>query len=560
MPGAPMEIPPERASGFTDKPVVRTRHTMVTTAHPLATDAGYAILQQGGSAVDAAITAQLVLGLTEPQSSGIGGGALLMLADGDQVVAFDGRETAPLAARPERFLAAPGQPMAFYDAVIGGHSVGVPGVLNMLHMAHRQYGRLPWAALFQPAIRLATAGFLLTPRLHFLLASDRYLRQDAAARHYFYAPDGQPKAVGTRLVNLDYARVLTLLAEQGAEVFYHGALVQDMVEAVRQHPTRPGDLSAADFAAYEARQRQPLQSTYRGYRLYGMPPPSSGGIATLQILGMLEYFALPRYQPLAVESVHLLAEAGRLAYADRERYAADSDVVPVPVAGLLDAAYLQSRSQRISMTQSLGTAAPGRPPGASETPWAVAHAPELPSTSHINVVDAQGQVLAMTTSIEAAFGSRIMVNGYMLNNQLTDFAFVPTRDGQPVANSLAPRKRPRSAMSPTLVFDAQGRFHLAVGSPGGSAIINYVVQTLVALLDWQLDPQQAISLPRYGSRNGPTELEAGRQLEVLVPELAQRGHQVTFSEMASGLSAILKTPQGYLGGADPRREGTARGD
>lgn len=555
-----MEVAPEGASGFVDRPVVRARHSLVTTAHPLATEAGYAILQQGGSALDAAIAAQLVLGLTEPQSSGIGGGAFLLLYDGTQVVAFDGRETAPLAARPERFLVAPGQPMAFYEAVVGGHAVGVPGVLKMLDMAHRQYGRLPWAALFQPAIRLATEGFLMSPRLHTLIAADCYLFQTAAAREYFYTPDGQPKAIGSRLHNPDYARVLTLLAEHGAAAFYHGALVDDMVQAVRQHPTHPGDLTPADFAAYEAKQRQPLQGTYRGYTVYGMPPPSAGGLAVLHILGLLEPYDLQRYQPLAVESVHLLAEAGRLAYADRERYAADSDLVHVPVAGLLDPAYLAARRQLISMSRSLGKAPPGRPQGADGRLAEAPQALELPSTSHLNVVDAWGQALAMTTSIEAAFGSRSMVNGYLLNNQLTDFSFVPTQDGRPVANRVAPRKRPRSAMAPTLVFDAGGRFYLAVGSPGGSTIINYVAQALLAMLDWRLDPQQAVSLPHYGSRNGPTELEAGRQLDELAPLLEARGHRVVLTELTSGLSAIVNTPQGYAGGADPRREGTARGD
>ncbi|MGE3537061.1 MAG: gamma-glutamyltransferase [Candidatus Tectimicrobiota bacterium] len=551
---------PEGASGFTAKAVVRARHLMVSTAHPLATEAGYAMLQQDGTAVDAAIAAQLVLGLVEPQSSGIGGGAFLLLADGPRVIAFDGRECAPLAARPQRFLDAQGRPLAFYDAVVGGHSVGVPGVLKMLEMAHRQYGRLPWPALFQPAIRLATDGFPISPRLHSLVAADQYLWQNTIAREYFYLSDGQPKAVGTQLRNPDYARVLALLATYGAEAFYHGQLVDDMVQAVRQHPTRPGDLTAADFSAYTARQRQPLQGKYRDYTVYGLPPPSAGGIAVLQMLAMLEPFGLQRYTPLALDSVHLLAEAGRLAYADRARYAADSDLVHVPVAGLLDPDYLTARRQLITLSRSLGHAPPGYPPGWQDATQGEAQALELPSTSHINVVDARGQALAMTTSIEAAFGSRIMVNGYMLNNQLTDFALLPTHAGRLVANSLAPGKRPRSAMAPTLVFDAQGRFHLAVGSPGGSAIINYVVQALLAMLDWQLDPQQAVSLPHYGSRNGATELESGRHLEALVPALEARGHQVTLLDLTSGLSAIRQTAEGYVGGADPRREGTVQGD
>jgi gamma-glutamyltranspeptidase / glutathione hydrolase len=432
-------------------------------------------------------------------------------------------------------------------------------VLKMLDMAHKQYGKLPWAMLFQPAIRLAEEGFPISQRLHLLLASDQYLRHVEPTRGYFYQADGAPKAIGAPLHNPDYAEVLRLLAAQGADAFYRGQLVEDMVLAVRQHPTRPGDLTADDFTAYEAQQRHPLQSTYRGYTVYGMPPPSAGGIAVLQILGILEHFDLQRYQPLAVDSVHLMAEAERLAYADRARYAADSDFVDVPVAELLDRQYLAARSRLIHMTQSLGIAPPGEPGHTRASQFGDDQALELPGTSHISIVDAQGHALAMTTSIEAAFGSRIMVNGYVLNNQLTDFSFVPTAHGKPVANCIVAHKRPRSAMAPTLVFDRQGQCIMAVGSPGGSAIINYVAQTLVAMLDWHLDPQQAVSLPHYGSRNGPTELEQGRDLEALVPQLAARGHHVALIEMTSGLSAIVKTAEGYVGGADPRREGTVMG-
>ena len=460
---------------------------------------------------------------------------------------------------PDRFLDTQGKPLALRDAVVGGRSVGVPGVLKMLDMAHKQYGKLPWATLFQPAIRMAEEGFPISRRLHLLLASDQHLRHVEPTRSYFYQADGTPKAIGTRLHNLDYAHVLKLIGTQGAEAFYRGQLVEDMVQAVRQHPIRPGDLTAADFAAYEAKQRQPLQSTYRGYTVYGMPPPSAGGIAVLQILGILEHFDLQSYPPLAIDSVHLIAEAERLAYADRARYAADSDFVDIPVAGLLDRHYLAARSRLLNVTQSLGIAQPGEPRHAQATQFGDDRALELPSTSHISIIDAQGHALAMTTSIEAAFGSRIMVNGYLLNNQLTDFSFMPTEQGKPVANCIAARKRPRSAMAPTLVFDQQGQFTMAVGSPGGSAIINYVAQTLIAMLDWHLDPQQAVSLPHYGSRNGPTELEHGRHLEALVPQLEARGHTVALIEMPSGLSAILKTEHGYAGGADPRREGTVKG-
>src|SRR5215510_2795477 len=413
------DMAPESATGFLEKTVVQAGQAMIATANPLATDAGYEILRQGGSAVDAAIATQMVLGLTEPQSSGIGGGALLLLHDGTQVVAFDGRETAPAAATPDRFLDTQDKPLAWRDAVVGGRSVGVPGVLKMLDMAHKQYGKLPWATLFQPAIRMAEEGFPISRRLHLLLASDQYLRDVEPARSYFYQADGTPKAIGTRLPNPDYAHVLKVIGTQGAEAFYHGQLVEDMVQAVRQYPIRPGDLTATDFAAYEAKQRRPLQSTYRGYTVYGMPPPSAGGIAVLQILGILEHFVLQHYQPLALDSVHLIAEAERLAYADRARYAADSDFVNVPVAGLLDRHYLAARSRLINPMQSLGRAQPGEPHHTLATQFGDDRALELPSTSHISIVDSQGHALAMTTSIEAAFGSRIMVNGYLLNNQLT---------------------------------------------------------------------------------------------------------------------------------------------
>jgi gamma-glutamyltranspeptidase/glutathione hydrolase len=532
---------------------------MVITAHPLATNAALDLLQRGGTAVDAAIAAQLVLGLTEPQSSGIGGGAFLLLFDGTRVVAFDGRETAPAAATPERFLTAGGQPRGMREAVPGGRSVGVPGVLQMLDMAHRQYGKLPWATLFQPALTLATDGFPISPRLHTLLAHEPYLRLHEPARSYFYQPDGTPKAPGTRLKNPAYAHVLERLATQGVAAFYHGPLVADMVQAVQQHPTNPGDLSAADFAAYRARQRVPLRGTYRGYTVYGMPPPSAGGIATLQMLGVLEHFALPAYQPLAVDSVHLFAEAGRLAYADRAHYVADSDVVAVPVAGLLDRDYLDGRRQLITLERTLGVAPAGTPADHAPGRYGADQSLEYPSTSQLTIVDEDGAVLSMTTSIEDAFGSRVMVNGYLLNNQLTDFSFVPVQDGRPVANRVAAGKRPRSAMAPTLVFDATGRWSMAVGSPGGSAIINYVAQTLIARLDWSLDPQQAVSLPHYGSRNGATELETGRPLESLVPALVERGHRVEWRELNSGLAAICRTAAGYAGGADPRREVTAGG-
>lgn len=554
----PDNASPEAASGYTAKAVVESRRDMITTANPLASDAGLAILAHGGSAVDAAIAAQLVLGLTEPQSSGIGGGAFMLYWDGKALTSFDGRETAPAAATPTLFQQQ-GKAMPFYDAVVGGRSVGVPGVIAMLELAHRKGGRLPWKALFQPAIRLAEQGFPLSPRLHTLLADERFLRDDPVARAYFYQADGSPRPVGTLLKNPDYAATLRRIADGGAAAFYQGDTARAIVAKVNGHARNPGQLSLADLAAYRAQERPPLCGPYRGWKVCGMGAPSSGGVAVLQMLGVMQRFDLAAMRPTSPDAVHLFAEAGRLAFADRSRYLADPAFVAVPSAGLIDAGYLKSRSALISMERTLGEAAAGTPPGATQRAGRDT-APELPSTSHLNVVDRDGRVVSMTTSIEDQFGSRLMVDGFLLNNQLTDFSFSPEDKDGPVANRVEPGKRPRSSMAPTLVFDTQGRFYAAVGSPGGSRIIGYVTQTLLALLDWKLDPQQAVSLPHYGSRNGPvTELEAGQGLDALAPQLTARGQQVKAVDMTSGLSAIVRGDHGWLGGADPRREGTARG-
>jgi gamma-glutamyltranspeptidase/glutathione hydrolase len=451
--------------------------------------------------------------------------------------------------------------MPFYQAVVGGRSVGVPGVLAMLARAHAAHGRLPWAQLFEPAIRRARLGFAVSPRLYALLASEPYLARDPVARRYFYRPDGSPWPVGTILKNPDYARTLQLIARQGPQAFYHGALARDMVRAVADRADNPGDLTLADFAAYRAVERAPVCGEYRHYRLCGMGPPSSGGVAVLQMLQMLQRFPLSDYPPQSIDAAHLFAEAGRLAFADRARYLADPAFVPVPVAGLLDRAYLAARSRLIDPQHAMGHAQPGQPPGVSQAAGND-NAVELPCTTQIVVVDRFGHGLSMTSSIEDAFGSRIMVpgRGFLLNNQLTDFSFSPVDHGLPVANRVEAGKRPRSAMSPMLVFAPDGRLWAAVGAPGGSAIINYVAQTLVGLIDWHLDPRDAVSLPHYGNRNGATELEKGRGLDTLAAGLRARGHQVVEIEQPSGLAVIARAPAGWLGGADPRREGMAAGD
>ncbi len=550
------DVAPEGASGWTDKPAVTARAHMVVAAHPLAAAAGDAVLRDGGGAVDAAIATQMVLALVEPQSSGIGGGGFLLhwRAGDGAPTAYDGRETAPAAATPERFLGPDGRPLPFFDAVVGGGSVGVPGLLRMLEAAHAAHGRLPWARLLAPAIALAEDGFPMSPRLHALLAGEKHLAADPAARAYFYGPDGAPLPVGTILRNPDFAATLRLIAEGGADAFYRGPLAARIVAAVR---TRGGDLTLADLAAYRAVVREALCRPYRAWRVCGMPPPTSGGIAVLQILGILSHFDLPALAPLSPEAAHLIAEASKLAFADRNRYVADADFVDVPVDGLLDPDYLRGRAALIRPEAATAKAAPGELPVRRGRLDGVA--PELPSTSHISVVDGAGDAVSFTSSIENAFGSRIMVAGFLLNNQLTDFAFAPERAGGLVANRVEPGKRPRSSMAPTMVFDRDGRLRLVTGSPGGSRIIGYVARNVIAVLDWGLDAQDAAALPHVVNRNGPTELEDGTAAEALAEPLRALGHVVESPRMTSGLHLIVVEDGVLHGGADPRREGAAVG-
>ncbi|SME93865.1 gamma-glutamyltransferase 1 Threonine peptidase. MEROPS family T03 [Tistlia consotensis] len=526
---------------------------MVAAANPRAAEAGMAILRQGGSAMDAAVAIQAMLGLVEPQSSGIGGGAFLLYWDAaaQKLHAYDGRETAPAADSPDQFLHADGTPMDFYEAVVGGLAVGVPGVPRLLELAHRNHGKLPWAGLFQPAIALAREGFQVSPRLAMEIAEDPYLNRFDTPKTYFYRPDGSPKQAGDRLVNEPYAETLEALAGGGADAFYKGRIAEDIVKTVRAAPGDPGRMTAADLAGYQARERDPLCSGYRSYKVCGMPPPTSGGIAVLQMLGILENFQLGKEAPNSLDAVHLMAEAGRLAFADRNAYVADSDFVPVPVARLLDKTYLRKRAALVERSHSLGVAEPGQ----IKQKAAVTRQYEPPSTTHFVVVDAAGNVVSMTSSVENAFGSRLMVDGFILNNQLTDFSFVPQVDEVAVANRVEPGKRPRSSMSPTIVFDDEGRFFAATGSPGGSAIIGYVLQDLIALIDWHLTAQQAVALPHVVNRNGVTDLEAGTALSGDVQALTARGHEVRLRPLVSGLHTIRRVEGVYDGGADPRREG-----
>jgi gamma-glutamyltranspeptidase/glutathione hydrolase len=548
---------PEIATGRAEKPSVAASRFLVVAAHPLAADAGYTVLKLGGSALDAAIAVQMMLGLVEPQSSGIGGGAFLLHWSAAQAKlrSYDGRETAPAAARPQRFLDARGQPLDLRETMASGLAVGVPGVLRMLEAAHARHGRLPWSELFQYAILAASEGFALTPRLHRLLARDPVLARDPSARALWYGSDGRPKPVGERIVNPEYAATLHAIARGGADAFYRGPIAADIVRAVRGH-VRAGDLALEDLAAYRALEREPPCAPYRGERVCSIGPPG-GGVAVLQRLGILERSAFARAPRASPEAAHLFSEAARLAYADRARYAADPDFVPQPVAGLLDPRYLAARAQLIG-ERAMGHASPGRPAGAP----AAAAVAETGSagTSHVSIVDAEGNAVAMTSSIEHAFGSRILVRGFLLNNQLTDFAFQPEAEGRPAANRVEPGKRPRSAMAPTMVFDRGGALKLVLGSPGGAPIPLYVARTLGAVLDWGYDIQTAVAAPNFGSVNGPTLLERGTGAEDWGDALAERGHILNFAPLPSGIHAIERIPGAWRSGTDPRREGAARGD
>jgi gamma-glutamyltranspeptidase/glutathione hydrolase len=538
---------------------VRGESQMIVAANPLAAEAGLNILRAGGTAVDAAIAAALLLGLVEPQSSGIGGGGFMLhyTAKARRIDAYDGRETAPAAAGPKFFLNKAGEPLPFWDAVVGGRSVGVPGLLRLAKLAHNDHGRLPWAALFQPAIVLAESGFPVSPRLHRLIAEDNFLKRQATAARYFYRRDGKPLPVGTLLKNPDYAETLRKVALGGPTAFYSGDIAKDIVATLRNAKDNPGVMNLRDLEGYRAKRRLALCTPYRNWRVCGMPPPTSGGVAVLQAMGILAQFDLAGFAPNAPAALHLITEASRLAFADRNQFLADPDFVDVPVQRLLDPIYLRRRAALISPERSLGQAVPGFTWDKSAI-MPAQHDP--PSTTHLSVVDQWGNAVALTASIESAFGSRLMVRGFLLNNELTDFAFQPEVDERPVANRVQGGKRPRSSMAPTMVLDRQGRLVLVIGSPGGSRIIGYVLQSLVAALDWGLDMEAVTALPHAVNRNGATELETGKGLHDAAEGLKERGHEVKFVPMTSGLNGIRIEENQLSGGADPRREGVVLAD
>ncbi|MCO5100952.1 MAG: gamma-glutamyltransferase family protein [Burkholderiaceae bacterium] len=572
---------PEAASRFVERPPVFAERFLAVTANPYATRAAASVLGAGGNAVDAAITAQMVLGLVEPQSSGIGGGAFLLLYDArsGRVRAFDGRETAPAGVDSGLFLRPDGTPMDFFEAAVGGRAVGTPGVVRMLEHVHERHGRLAWRRLFEPAIALARDGFEVGERLHALLEADRWLRGQPAAAAYFYDADGRAWPPGHRLRNEPLADTLEQIARRGSLALHTGPIARDIVDAVASHPNA-GALRERDLAFYEAREREPLCVVHRVHRICGMPPPSSGGIAIAQMLAYWRLAGPPLRLAdpggrLLADGVHRFTEAERLAFADRNEYVADADFVALPGqrAGeavrassgtLLDGGYLLRRAAAIG-EKSMGRAAPGSPSSSAAPGARAGIAFEPTSTSHLSIVDADGNVVSMTTSIENAFGSRLMVRGFLLNNQLTDFSFVAERNGAPAANRVQPGKRPRSSMAPTIVLDARsGAPLLAVGSPGGASIISYVARTLIAVLDDRVGLATALAMPNVGSRNGPTELEAGRAAPALATALAARGHVVEWREMTSGLHAVAlrcRAPRRCTleGAVDPRREGMALG-
>jgi len=535
---------------------------MIAAANPHAAKAGLEMMRAGGSAVDAAIATQLVLGLVEPESSGIGGGAFMLVYDPKtkQTTSFDGREMAPASATPTMFLDANGAPRTKPDAIPGGLSVGIPGVIKMLWLAHQKYGKLPWAKLFEPAIKLSDDGFPVGPKLARTIKNFTRGANMPDIKAHFYHPDGTPLAEGEIYKSPDYAATLRKIAKEGPDGFYKGEIAQAIVDKVQQAPRQQGGMTLADLENYQAKERAPVCGDYREYRLCSMGPPSSGGVAVLQILGMLQRFKPAELTPNTVSGAHLFAQASRLAYADRAQYLADPAFVDVPVKGLLDKGYLAGRAALIDPAHDMGTAVAGNPPQkhAALSPQV---SPVLHGTSHMTIVDGNGEVVAMTTSVESVFGAEIMTKGFMLNNTLTDFSFQPVREGKPVANAPAAGKLPLSAMSPTIVFDKNGSFLVSVGSPGGPAIINYVSQILVGMLDAKMTVKDAIAMPHEINMNGTTLLEQSPNSDALAAQLRAMGHTVTIPRIeGSGLHGIQKVKGGFVGAADPRRDGIALGD
>ncbi|CAH0343330.1 gamma-glutamyltransferase [Rhizobium sp. CECT 9324] len=557
-------IAPEKATSVTSAKRVEAKRFMVAAANPLAAQAGREILVKGGNAIDALVAVQTVLGLVEPQSSGLGGGAFLVYFDAasGKITTFDGRETAPMEATPKLFLDSDGQPLKFLDAVVGGRSVGTPGTVRLMDEVHRRYGKLSWAQLFAPAEKLAVDGFEVSQRLSNLVKGEGdklKLYQDA--RSYFFNPDGSPLSAGAMLKNPDYATTLRAIAEGGAEAFYNGPIAEAIVRTVSEAEGNPGVLSLTDLSSYRIKEREPVCLAYRGFDICGMGPPSSGAVAVGQILGMLENFDIRALGPDHVQSWRLIGDAERLAFADRERYLADTDFVPAPVKGLLRKDYLGERARLLDGYNALSDdqVKAGQPTWDHALLFGKDVSMELPSTSHFVIVDGEGNVVSMTTTIENGFGSRLMTGGFLLNNELTDFSFKTHNDGLPIANRVEPGKRPRSSMAPTIVMK-EGKPVLAIGSPGGSQIIGYVVQALLGYIDWGMPVERIVAEPHLVNRFGKFDIELGTRAEAFIEPLKLLGYEVNETEMTSGLHAVELTADGLAGSADPRREGVAVGD
>ena len=554
---------PEAASGYASKALVEAKRHMIVAAHPLAAEAGREILRAGGSATDAAIAVQLVLGLVEPQSSGLGGGSFLVHWDEatKELRTYDGRETAPAAAKPERFLVN-GDVMKFPEAVRSGLSVGTPGTVKLLQRAHEKHGKLPWARLFDPAIKLARDGFPMPARLHVLLFSERPENFAEGARRYFYDEEDRPRLPGSIVKNPDYANTLEAIASGGARAFYEGSIAEAIVTAVGSAPIAKGDLTLEDLKNYDVVEREPVCFAYRARKICGMGPPSSGTLAVGQTLKLLEPFGdiRGRLARMSPQALHLIAEAEKLAFADRNRYVADPAFVPQP-SGFLDDAYLDERRKLISRSRAALSPEAGSPPGLTRKTQGVDATQERPGTSQISIIDDSGNAVSMTTTIESAFGSHLWAAGFLLNNELTDFSLPPAdAAGTPIANRVEGGKRPRSSMAPLIVFGEDGRLEMVTGSPGGSRIILFCVKALIALIDWELAPDEAAALANFGSEGGAFLIEPGPRTYWPAEVLKTYGHILNATAMTSGIHTIVKRRDGLLGGADPRREGVALGD
>ncbi len=554
-------VAPEATNEIVSKKAVEAKEFIVTAAHPLAVEAGYEVLKSGGSAADALVAVQTVLGLVEPQSSGLGGGAFLVYWDAKEkkLTSFDGRETAPLAARPELFQDENGKPLKFFDAVVGGRSVGTPGTVKLLETMHQKYGDKPWSELMQPAMSLANQGFKVSPRMAASIANDQErLARYPDTKEYFFTQDGKPLPEGHLLVNKAYAQTLEALAKGGAEPFYSGQIAKDIVARVNSVEDNPGVLAMEDFATYKVLEREVVCSGYHQYDVCGMGPPSSGALTVGQILGIFSHFDLAKLGSDNPTSWQIIGDASRLAFSDRGRYMADSDFVPMP-EGLLDPDYLKQRASLIKQGQALSEVSAGEPPWSIKMAMADDESIELPSTTHIVIVDGDGNIISMTSTIENGFGSRVMSNGFLLNNELTDFSFAAHKDGYPIANRVEPGKRPRSSMAPTIVMK-DGEPYMAVGSPGGSRIIGYVAKTLIAHIDWGMPIQQAIEMPNMLNRFGAYDIEAGTDAEKFKAPLEEMGFKVNVRDLNSGLHGVVFSDGKMIGGADSRREGIVLGD